>query len=74
MASSAATLGRLVSTTAASRAASAAEAAATPPIDLSSDSRAGSVSKPLTANPEAIRLRAIADPMMPTPITATLVD
>jgi len=69
--STASAVGSIVITTPASRTASRAGAATTAPASAKEPVADDDRSHTCVVRPAAIRLRAIADPMMPAPITAT---
>ena len=69
--STASAVGSIVITTPASRTASRADAATTAPASASGPVADGDRSHTRVFRPAATRLRVIADPMMPAPITAT---
>ena len=69
--STAAAVGSMVMTTSAPRTASGADTAAVAPA--SARAAAGDLSHTRVSRPAAVMFRAIADPMMPAPITATTV-
>src|SRR5216684_3601860 len=64
-------VGSIVITTPASRTASRADAATTAPASASGPVADAVLSHTRVVRPAAARLRAIADPMIPAPITAT---
>ena len=68
----AAAVGSIVITTSAPATASAADAATAAPASASAAVACGDRSHTVVRSPAAIRLRAIAEPMMPVPSTATL--
>src|SRR5580692_2004284 len=69
--STASAVGSIVITTLASRTASGADAATTTPASASGPVADAARSHTRVVRPAAARLRAIADPMIPAPITAT---
>jgi hypothetical protein len=71
--STASAVGSIVITTSASRTASRADGATTAPAAASGAVAAGDPSHTHVFKPAATRLRVIADPMIPAPITATVV-
>ena len=71
--STAAAVGSMVITTSASRTASGADAAAPAPAPARAATAPGDPSQTRVSRPATARFLAIADPMMPAPITATTV-
>jgi hypothetical protein len=71
--STAPAVGSIVITTPASRTASRADAATAAPASASGPVADAALSHTRVVRPAATRLRAIADPMIPAPITATAV-
>ena len=69
--STAAAVGSIVITTRASRTASAGDAASSTPASESGAATDGDRSHAVVISPARARLRAIAEPMMPVPSTAT---